>query len=243
MESYIQKPFSLSARDMKWIALLTMLIDHIGAAMIEVGIFQYDTTLIDTLPNGNLWLGCDILLRMIGRLSFPLFAFLLVEGYLHTHNKKRYLLQLCFLAVVSEIPYDLAFQEVQYQNIFFTLSISFCVMWIWDIVQHNHVLQVLSLVGGCLLAYLLQSDYGALGVLMILFFYMFHENHKWRNICVGAILLYQTLPMLGVGLLTLYILHFYNGKAGNTRYKYFFYAFYPLHLCVLALLRYLFFTN
>lgn len=87
MENSIRKPFSFTSRDLKWIALVTMILDHMGAALIEAGIFHYDTALMETLPNGSLWLACDIVLRMIGRVSFPLFAFLLVEGFLHTRKK------------------------------------------------------------------------------------------------------------------------------------------------------------
>lgn len=243
MENSIRKPFSFTSRDLKWIALVTMILDHMGAALIEAGIFHYDTALMETLPNASFWLLCDIVLRMIGRVSFPLFAFLLVEGFLHTRNKKRYAIQLFLFACISEIPFDLAFEEFQYQNIFFTLWISFCVMWCCENKKENRWIQGVILVIGCIFVWWMHSDHGVLGVLLILTFYFFHEDIKKRNVCAGAILLYETWAMLGVGLLSLYLLSFYNGMAGNRRHKYFFYLSYPIHLCVLIIVRAIFLTS
>lgn len=237
MKYSIGMPFSFTSRDLKWIALITMILDHIGAALIEAGIFHYDSTLIDTIPNGALWFACDVLLRMIGRLSFPIFAFLLVEGFLHTRNKKRYAIQLFLFACLSEQPFDLAFAEPQYQNIFFTLWISFCVMWLCEHVRERKWMQGISVLLGCALVWSIQSDHGVLGVLLILVFYFFHEDRKKRNLCAGAILLYETWAMLGVGLLSLYLLSFYNGLPGNSKYKYFFYLCYPIHLGILVILK------
>ena len=105
----------LSGSALKWIAIVTMLIDHTGAVVIEQGALEWAG-----------WYWVDFALRVIGRFAFPIFAFLLVQGFLHTRSVPRYLARLTAFALISELPFDLATGDCWYdpghQNVFFTLA-------------------------------------------------------------------------------------------------------------------------
>lgn len=100
----------LNSFQLKCIAVITMIIDHTGAVLF---------------PD-------NMTLRYIGRIAFPIFCFLLVEGFFHTRDVRKYMLRLGMFAVISEIPYDLAFRdtviEFEHQNVFFTLFIGVVMM-------------------------------------------------------------------------------------------------------------------
>ena len=103
----------LTGNTLKLIAIFTMLIDHIGAAVIEAGILSSNDmarmmAILET-ERGMQWYLADIVLRLIGRLAFPIFCFLLVEGFTHTGNEAKYARNLLLFALISEIPFDLAF--------------------------------------------------------------------------------------------------------------------------------------
>ena len=126
----------LSNEALKWIAMGTMLIDHIGSSLIEGGLLNLSNP--DSIPliaaselGRQLYL-LDTVLRLIGRIAFPIFCFLLVEGFLHTKNLKRYLLRLGLFALISEIPFDLSLFgtlfEATYQNVFWTLLFGLLVL-------------------------------------------------------------------------------------------------------------------
>ena len=122
-------PSGLTGNTLKLIAIFTMLIDHIGAAVIEAGILSSNDmarmmAILET-ERGMQWYLADIVLRLIGRLAFPIFCFLLVEGFTHTGNEAKYARNLLLFALISEIPFDLAFFGRLFfpgaQNVYFTL--------------------------------------------------------------------------------------------------------------------------
>jgi hypothetical protein len=127
----------LSGSGLKIIAMISMLTDHIAACIIERYMDSAGIALEFMTPNGsvNLIYIIYFVMRLIGRLAFPIYIFLLVEGFLHTRSRVKYLVRLLIFALVSEIPFDVAFQlepcevksgslfEFTYQNVFFTLAL------------------------------------------------------------------------------------------------------------------------
>lgn len=126
---------SFSGTALKTIACITMLIDHIGASCIEAGILtpglDSGTLSRDTLSTYPLY-RLDMVLRFTGRLAFPIFCFLLVEGFVHTHNVKGYLGRLVLFGLLSEVPFDLAFFHTPFdfsaQNVYWTLALGVLAM-------------------------------------------------------------------------------------------------------------------
>ena len=133
--------FEITGATLKWIAIITMLIDHIGAAILE----PYAEMQMMTSDASSLWT-LDMLLRGIGRLAFPIFIFLMVEGFYYTHDRKKYFFRMVLFSLISEIPFDMAFQrtltmdgshkipllDFSSQNVFFTLTLGFLAIWLTD---------------------------------------------------------------------------------------------------------------
>lgn len=206
------KKFSLSNAALKNIAYLIMLTDHFFAVIFTKFIRQqaaagYETdTLIQIRQNG----------RAVGRMAFVLFAYLIVEGFIHTRSRLKYLLRLTLLAFVSEIPFDLAFSgqlvDSTGQNTIFTLSIGVLVLIVWewasscvhmlyhtkavrDTYRHFCVwvfqgVQLGALLLGCLAAYALRVDYRFMGVPLIFTFYILHDKPFYVQIVPAACVMF-----------------------------------------------------
>lgn len=211
---------------LKIIALTSMIIDHYGA------IFQS---------------GVDIY-RIIGRLAFPIYAFLLVEGYSHTRNVKKYASRLLLFALVSELPFDLAFYGglgFRHQNIFFTLFIGLVLIYLLDNKEEKYNFNNnLLILGACFIALLSSVDYNFIGIIYILTFYYTKDFPNPKRIKYQALSLFLTnLFLLGFrqqfALLALPLIYYYNGKLGpnNKFLQVFFYAAYPLHLIIFYVLK------
>ena len=229
------KKINLTGSHLKWIAIITMLIDHIGAALLEQGI-------LSKMAEYDFWYRFDDVLRAIGRLAFPLFCFLLVEGFQHTKNVKKYTLRLGLFALISEIPFDLAFNgkvlEASYQNVFFTLFLGFLILiglryFKEKLPSHIVWLRFIVALTGIVLAACLRTDYGAFGVLLIFILYECCNSKKLQCIAGAVLMLFSSTT----GCLAFLPVWCYNGERGKQLPKYFFYAFYPVHLCLLYVLR------
>ena len=196
----------------------------------------------------------------IGRLSFPIFAFLISQGYIHTKNFGKYLKRLLLLALISQIPaYLLFFNNFSklYLNIFFTLSFGLLSIRFID-KGKNKVLSYIAVLLIAILAEFLKFDFGLIGILMIVLFYLTKSNKnimvisetilmcilfskKLVNITLNTqnirYILFQLLFMV----ISLIFIIFYNGKLGknNKKIKTAFYLFYPIHLSLLCLIKYL----
>lgn len=218
---------------LKIIAILTMLIDHIGATGVWNVVVQ---------TGSERWRILYIVMRQIGRIAFPIFCFLLVEGFIHTHSRKKYLFRLVLFSFLSEIPFDLAFSgkliSFSNQNVFFTLSIGMiCMMlteWIQEKEEYNKEKKIvyagIVCIVGMLLAHLLKTDYSEKGIFCIMILYYFRKNRIYQVIAGILSFLWEIsapLAFIPIGM--------YNGKRG-VQMKYFFYFFYPVHLLILALL-------
>lgn len=177
----------------------------------------------------------QIWLRCLGRIAFPIFCFLIVEGFFHTRDVRRYMGRLGVFALISEIPYDLAFRgvplEYAHQNVFFTLLIGIGMMVLLERNREWPVKAVILLLA-MWLAVLIRSDYNFRGVLLIFVFYIFHES-RWLAVTAGGLwnFLYQGV-IQKYGVLSVLPLALYNGERGR-KMKYFFYIFYPAHLLLL----------
>ena len=201
---------------LKMLAMLAMTADHIGAVFFP------------EIP----------LLRWIGRLAMPVLCFFIGEGLRHTRSPRRYLLRLTGFALLSELPFDLAFYggiEWGHQNVYFTLALGLLALWA---IQSRGMEGWLLALTAALAAELLGCDYGMYGVLLILLLDRFHRARSEQ--LAGAALLnlaFFGLQTQTLSLIALPLLWLYNGKRGRDDRR-LFYLYYPAHLCVLGILRF-----
>ena len=205
---------------------------------------------------GSIFFPNQEVFRIIGRSSFPIFAFLLIQGYTHTRSRKKYLLRLFLFGCLSEIFYDFAFYHTFFysgdQNVLLTLFLGLLLLCFLSKIDKflqflDNATKILTLFTihfflvflFCLLALVFSCDYTIYGILLIYFFYLF-RNHIWfySLILIGL----SSLTFIDVvafnqiwSLLSFPILYLYNGQKGKS-FKYFFYLYYPLHLLILGLL-------
>lgn len=222
----------VSGATLKWIALVTMTIDHFAASGL------YDRLVYGGGPGGMGYL----LLRCIGRLAFPIYCFLLTEGFRHTRSRERYALRLGLFALISEVPFDLASGWVlwdwNYQNVFFTLLFGLLALILADpLYEKGGQRKAFFIVlGFALAAELLQTDYGFFGVAVIAAMHFLRERETEKYLISGALL-------MGAGSLELaalpafYLMHRYDGRQGrqSKAMRLLFYWYYPLHLLVFGL--------
>ena len=263
----------LSGSILKIIACVTMFIDHTAFSIVrqmQLG----DTTNFDSngelIKNGIYYL--FHVMRGIGRIAFPIFIFMLVEGYFHTDNRWLYLLRMAVFAIISEVPYDVAFNLTQRQmlegkfieftdqNVFFTLFLGLLAVIISDTLLSLDIDIMLKLVlsgafavGLAAIAYFMKTDYDAVGVCAIEAAYLFRksvkiigyeEEYPIRCNVILAGLICTILLFSGVKEVFAYAIlplcALYNGKRGQYM-KYTFYVFYPLHLLILGLIKFIMF--
>ncbi len=235
---------------LKIIACILMLIDHIGAALFpEI-----------------------LILRIIGRLSFPIFAYLIAIGYTKTNSFSKYLTRLFIFAAVSQLPFSLAFGETfriysfsdflmffvggtnPHLNIFFTLAIGLLAIRIWHRGESKPG-KIMAILALGIAAEYFSTDYGMYGVVMMLAFYIYRESkiktvisqiivYILFDVSKILIILYQfpgtTINLVwfiqGLSIFALGFILNYNHKKGKNL-KYFFYAFYPVHLLIIGLIK------
>ena len=219
---------NMSAFTLKLIAILSMVFDHSGYIIFNgFSFFNY-----------------------IGRFAFPIFAFQISEGYLHTKNLKRYFLRLIIFAFISQVPYMLFHSIISSGfalNIFFTLVLGLASITCYDKIP-NKFLGILSCTFLAIIAEFCNMDYGAYGIAIIVLFYIFKENALLMplSFIIATLFKYITyIIKLGFAdiivnlwiftTLSIIFISFYNGKKGKD-IKYILYIFYPLHLLVIYLI-------
>ena len=246
-----RRAWGLDGTALKYIAMVSMLIDHIGAVVMEYLVFYRGG--LDSLqpilhsPEGAAIYRGIRLLRMLGRAAFPIYCFLLVEGFLHTRSRKKYGIRLLFFAFLSEIPFNLAVSNrlwsLEYQNVFFELAVGLLVLKGLELAKglapvSRELAAGTVLLSGGLLALFMRTDYDITGILLIGAFYWFGGTRKGRTAAAGILGFLESWEVTyGAGILSAVPLFFYNGKRGKGRNKYLFYWFYPAHLMALFLLR------
>ena len=220
----------LSGTALKYIACGTMLLDHIGASCIE-------TSFSGSLPAPLA--GLDLALRLIGRLAFPIFCFLLVEGFTHTHDVKKYIWRLFLFGLISEVPFDLAFFRSPFhpgdQNVYWTLALGVLAMAglrRFEAPDGTPGWKGFLCAGGCvLLAFAANTDYNGIGVIILCALYLTRSDRKWQCITGAVLFAFEyTAPLAFV------FIWFYNGQRGacSKTLQKVFYWFYPVHLALLA---------
>lgn len=230
---------SLSGSVLKVIAMVTMFIDHAGIILISPMEHAF-TPWFTYSWMGNTYYYCLYrLFRDIGRLAFPIFGFLLLEGFLHTSSKSKYARNLFLFALLSEIPFNLmignSWRYPYGQNIFFTLLIAFLCMWGLEYFYGKPFLQLLCVAAALAASFFGQVDYGINGIVFLLLLYIFRYQRVYQTI-FGCLSLYFEWKACFAFL----PIRLYNGKRGFIQgkwMKYFFYAFYPLHILLLILLQ------
>lgn len=227
MNVAVQKKFGISGAVLKWIAVVTMVIDHFAAAVYQqIPHYSYRVYFI---------------MRKIGRIAFPIYCFLLVEGFFHTKNRTKYLRNCLLFAMISELPFDMAiFGKMVYprgQNVYFTLCIGLCALMILDRFRYRTGEKYIVLRAAVifLAAYIGEAanvDYHWKGVLFIIMFYYVRDMKEWIRSLAGicAFAYEVTAPLAFIPI------HFYNGERGRQP-KYLFYAIYPVHLLLFGLIR------
>lgn len=233
MQAGVRKINGISGSTLKIIALVSMLIDHIGASLITIQLgIHYSEPLYRIFV---------VMRYFIGRLAFPIYCFLLVEGFQKTGNRSKYAGRLFLFALISEVPFDLAFNRCavypEHQNVFFTLWAGLLVIWGMEEMERRISSlwlrwsgYVVIVAAGAFLAEVFAFDYGAKGILPIVVLYLFRENKVGQMIAGFVAFLWEYTASAAFVLVALY-----NGKRGM-KLKYVFYAFYPVHLLILYLL-------
>ena len=185
MDSSASKNFELTAAVLHIIAMTLMLMDHLWA----------------TLLPAREWLTCA------GRVAFPIFAFMAVEGYFHTRSFKKYILRMLLFAVLSEIPFDLMYGGTWFypvhQNVLWTFLLSLLGVWLMEQVRKKGktwmylLVCVLVVPAGLVLGTLCMVDYYGVGVLTVFVFYFLHGRKWWCFLGQLAALYWLNVELLG----------------------------------------------
>ncbi len=219
----------LSGNQLKILAMLAMTLDHVGMLLF---------------PHHPIF-------RIIGRLAFPIFAYMIAEGCRYTRNHVRYLSTMAAVAAVCQVVYLVAMNSL-YQCILVTFSLSVVLImlykqatekktflpWLALGVAVGAVFFITEVLPGMLTGTDYAIDYGFLGVILPLLVYI--GKNKWQKLSLCALVLLAMGDTLGGiqlwSLLTLPLLALYNGQRGKWKMKYFFYIYYPLHLVVIYMI-------
>lgn len=214
----------------KIIACLSMMLDHIRYA----------------IPETN-----NIFTIILGRTAFPLYTFLITQGYIHTSDLKKYIKRLILFGLISQLPFMLfrtLLGEWKMLNIMFTLLLGICSIIAYDKIDKKYISLPICILF-IFLGEILNVDYGWFGVSLVLLMYIFKNNKIFFSITyiclIITYLLIAKVNMLNfivyfiAYIIPLILIMFYNGKLGK-KIKYFYYWFYPVHMIIYYLINYLF---
>ena len=244
----------ITGTGIKIIALVAMLIDHIGAYILDFFLAYNVPEYANYNPNSysdvNSLLDGEYaavyiimnVFRLIGRFAYPLFVFLLIEGFIHTRSVKKYALNLLIFVFISQIPYSLATKGVLLRfdkwNIFATLLMG--LLCIWSISKFAEkrdgigriVFTAIPIIVIAIISYFIPAEYGVYGVMAIVIMYLLRRNRiTGFGLGVFALCIYNISEI--TAFLMIPVIRMYNGKRGMKINKYFFYFFYPVHITIL----------
>lgn len=272
MTNNSQPQTGFPANFLKIFAALTMLIDHAALTLVYAKLaafpeylnltFSTDATAeqLAAIPADYIQLySVFSVMRLVGRIAFPLFAFLLFEGFLHTSDCKLYLIRLGICALAAEIPFNLIVTNTatifgekdiatsifypQHQNTVFTLLLGLLMLYgmkHFEATEYSTKAamkqwfgQLFCVIAACILSVLARLDYSYIGIMFLAVLYFFRTNKKMQ-ILFGCIIFLSTNF---ASLFAFVPIAMYNGHIIRSRkFKYFFYIFYPAHLLVLYLI-------
>lgn len=239
------KKFGIDSFTLKIIAVVSMVIDHYAAIVYPM---SYGGSFANMPPSS---MQIYMLLRMVGRIAFPIFAYLIAEGFIKTKNAKNYAKRLFIFALISTPAYNIAFGQTFiytkkflisfiFGNVMWTFFFSIIMLYIIKKIQDkglNVVVKIILIIATFAIFYFIGSftmcDRKGLGILTVGAFYLFRKNKPLQFVAGAIPLYYQNI----VSCIAFIPLAFYNGKRGKD-YRYFFYTFYPAHLFIFALIRF-----
>lgn len=238
LETWQSDRFFFTSRHLKIIACLTMFLSHLAQSYL-LYILGY--------------IRIADLSMLIGRVAMPIYCFMVAQGMVLTKDKKSYLKRLFIFALVSEIPYDLAFRntifEYYNQNVIFTLFLGALLIYIWQVIENKSYkvyikisLMLIIAILFCFLAQMMFTDYSYKGIIAISLLYLSFSN-KYLTALVLFLSFYFEAYVTGYSLYIPFIVYLsiplillYNGKRGKYS-KYGFYLFYPGHLMLIYFLK------
>lgn len=215
----------MTSNTLKIIAVISMVIDHVGM----------------------LFFPQSAIFRIIGRLAFPIFAFLIANGVIHTTNFRKYIGRLAIFALISQIPFYIFTKMLGIEglllNIFFTLILGATLLHLYTRVKNIYISALATLVV-IVFSHFVNYDYGLYGVMLIVSYYIFRKNMIFGSLAILVSTIYyyatpnffvlQVFSLLAIPIIALYKDDATPGK----KYRRVFYWFYPAHLAVLSLIRY-----
>lgn len=220
----------LSGSWIKLLALLSMSMDHFAAFILRA-----NPQMHEALFNiGHTKITAYYLMRLFGRLAFPMFAFLLVEGFVHTKSRKRYGISLLLFALLSELPWNLVHSGTLLyptQNVFFTLFIGFLGLCAIERYEHSPKELAVSLLTLLATSVFLRADFGISGFGFIIIMYLLRNQRILQAVACSCVLSSRWIAGLAFIPISMY-----NGKRGFIKgpvLKYAFYLFYPVHLLII----------
>lgn len=230
-KSFLKKIKIFDGATLKYIAMISMLMDHTNKAII-----------IHYLNGENNFLSfVSGIFDILGRIAFPIFCFMIVEGFYKTKNKGKYFLNLLLFGAVSEIPFDLFDSGVIFQpnanNIMFTFALLLLTLWCIDLLKQKinkilwYAISVCIVAVSSLIAMITGLDYVHYAIIIGYLYYVFYDIQILASALGGALMYKELWALLGFGLVLTY-----NGKRGKQN-KWFNYWFYPVHLLLLGILR------
>ena len=260
MNSSKKHKFGLTNNQLKIIAMVSMLLDHIGLLFFpEISIAQMLATIAPSalpyLDNETVMLFLNVpIFRALGRIAFPIFAYMIAEGCRHTKNRAKYLGMIGGMAIVFQIVYFVAMGSL-YQGILVTFLLAIIAIYSIDGLLFpkrkfwGRVAAIFGLAFVAVFVWVLPRvlvgtdydlDYGIWGILLpILVYFMPNRFLKTSGASLFLIIralfyiFVEPMPLQAWSLLTIPLLALYNGERGKRKMKYVFYIFYPAHLVIL----------